>query len=136
MAETALLHESEATLAMLQKLHDMGVRIAMDDFGTGYSSLGYLRTFPFDKIKIDRSFIATLAEGNSSDAIVQAISGLGHALNLSITAEGVETEDQLALVRSGGCTEMQGYLFSRPKAANEIRKLLSEQAEGRSCDAA
>lgn len=137
VTETALLHESEATLAMLQRLHDTGVRIAMDDFGTGYSSLGYLRTFPFNKIKIDRSFIATLAEGNSSDAIVQAISGLGRALNLSITAEGVETEEQLALVRSGGCTEMQGFLFSRPKAASEIKKLFSsEQADERSCNAA
>lgn len=137
VTETALLHDSEATLAMLQKLHDMGIRIAMDDFGTGYSSLGYLRTFPFNKLKIDRSFIATLAEGNSSDAIVQAIGGLGRALNLSITAEGVETQEQLSLVRSGGCTEMQGFLFSRPKSAAEIQKLFPAQQTGeRSCNAA
>jgi diguanylate cyclase (GGDEF)-like protein len=137
VTETALLHDSDATLNMLQRLHDMGVRIVMDDFGTGYSSLGYLRTFPFHKIKIDRSFIATLAEGNSSDSIVQAIGGLGRALKLAITAEGVETQEQLTLVRSGGCTEMQGYLFSRPKSAAEIQMLFPAKEIGEwSCDAA
>ncbi len=93
----------------------------MDDFGTGYSSLRYLRSFPFDKIKIDRSFISGLFEGESSLAIVRAISELGRALDLSITAEGVETEEQLEVIRKEGCTEMQGSLFSKPKPAHEIR---------------
>jgi EAL domain-containing protein (putative c-di-GMP-specific phosphodiesterase class I) len=121
ITESALLSDSEETLAILRKLSGFGVRIAMDDFGTGYSSLRYLRSFPFDKIKIDKSFISGLFDGESSLAIVRAISGLGRALDLSITAEGVETQEQLDVVRSEGCTEMQGFLFSKPKPASELR---------------
>lgn len=125
ITESALLSESEETLAILRKLSSFGVRIAMDDFGTGYSSLSYLRSFPFDKIKIDKSFISGLFDGESSLAIVRAISGLGRALDLSITAEGVETQEQLDVIRTEGCTEMQGFLFSKPKPASELREYFS-----------
>ena len=122
ITESVLLQDSEATLATLRQLHDFGVRIAMDDFGTGYSSLSYLQRFPFDTIKIDRCFIANLSESDDSGlAIVRAISGLGRALGLAITAEGVETQQQLETVRLEGCTEMQGYIFSAAKPAGEIR---------------
>ena len=125
ITESALLSDSEETLAILRKLSAFGVRIAMDDFGTGYSSLRYLRSFPFDKIKIDKSFISGLFDDESSLAIVRAISGLGRALDLSITAEGVETQEQLDVVRNEGCTEMQGFLFSKPKPASELRQYFS-----------
>lgn len=101
----------------------------MDDFGTGYSSLNYLRRFPFDKVKIDRSFITDLTEGNvESRAIVQAVVSLATALKVSTTAEGVETPEQLALVRAAGCTEYQGYLFSEAKSAAEITRMLRSRA--------
>jgi EAL domain-containing protein (putative c-di-GMP-specific phosphodiesterase class I) len=98
----------------------------MDDFGTGYSSLSYLRSFPFDKIKIDRSFVHELASRGDSMAIVRAVTGLGKSLGISTTAEGVETSEQLALLRSEGCTEVQGYLFSVPRPAAEVERMLSE----------
>jgi EAL domain-containing protein (putative c-di-GMP-specific phosphodiesterase class I) len=117
-----VLQSNETTLRRLHQLRDLGVRISMDDFGTGYSSLSYLRSFPFDKIKIDRAFINDIAHG--SDAIVQAIITLANSLNMTTTAEGVETEQQAEALRAMGCIEMQGYLFSRPKAAHEIRQRL------------
>jgi EAL domain-containing protein (putative c-di-GMP-specific phosphodiesterase class I) len=107
------------TLHAIQKL---GIQIALDDFGTGYSSLSYLRSFPFDKIKIDRSFITDINNGTGPIAIVNAITGLAKSLNMVSTAEGVETEQQLEAVKSLGCTEMQGYLFSRALPASEIRQ--------------
>jgi EAL domain-containing protein (putative c-di-GMP-specific phosphodiesterase class I) len=97
----------------------------MDDFGTGYSSLSYLRSFPFDKIKIDRSFVSELASRDDSRAIVRAITGLGKSLGLSTTAEGVETDEQLSLLRLEGCTEVQGYLFSPPRPAGDVESMLS-----------
>jgi len=115
ITESVLLQESEATLATLHKLRDFGVRISMDDFGTGYSSLSYLRSFPFDKIKIDQSFVHELASRGDSMAIVRAVTGLGKSLGISTTAEGVETKEQLALLRLEGCTEVQGYLFGLPR---------------------
>jgi len=96
----------------------------MDDFGTGYSSLNYLRRFPFDKVKIDRSFIKDVAEKDGSWSIVQAVVSIAKSRNIVTTAEGVETQEQLDLLRVLGCTEMQGYLFSRPKPAAEIMQLL------------
>ena len=99
----------------------------MDDFGTGYSSLSYLRSFPFDKIKIDQSFIRELATREDSMAIVRAVTGLGKSLGITTTAEGVETPEQLALLRSEGCMEVQGYLFSPPRPAEEIEALLSKR---------
>ena len=96
----------------------------MDDFGTGYSSLSYLRSFPFDKIKIDRCFVADLADvGADSHAILRAVAGLGISLGITTTAEGVETKEQVERVRQEGCTEMQGYYFSPPRPIEEIRKL-------------
>jgi EAL domain-containing protein (putative c-di-GMP-specific phosphodiesterase class I) len=96
----------------------------MDDFGTGYSSLGYLQRFPFDKIKIDQSFVRALSNRSESHAIIRAVAGLGLSLGISTTAEGVETEDQLKQLKAEGCTEVQGYLFSRPRPASELGPLL------------
>jgi EAL domain-containing protein (putative c-di-GMP-specific phosphodiesterase class I) len=125
ITESALLDNSDATLALAHQISNMGVRIAMDDFGTGYSSLSYLRKLPFDKIKIDRCFVKDLAEGGENAvAIIRAIAALGRALDLTVTAEGVETSDQLEVIRAEGCTEMQGYLFSRPLPYADVRKLL------------
>jgi diguanylate cyclase (GGDEF)-like protein/PAS domain S-box-containing protein len=125
ITESVFLAETEANLAMLHKLRELGVSISMDDFGTGYSSLSYLRSFPFDKIKIDRSFVKDLAQRSDCVAIVRAISGLGRSLNITTTAEGVETVDQLDWLRAEGCNEVQGFLFSAARPASEIATLLS-----------
>jgi diguanylate cyclase (GGDEF)-like protein/PAS domain S-box-containing protein len=125
ITETALLKDDEALLASLHHLRALGVRIAMDDFGTGYSSLKYLRSFPFDKIKIDRSFVKELGIRLDSAAIVRAVAELGRSLAMTTTAEGVETEAQLAHLKHEGCTEVQGYLFSRPCPAGELASLIS-----------
>jgi len=125
ITESVFLAETEANLAILHQLRELGVSISMDDFGTGYSSLSYLRSFPFDKIKIDRSFVKDLAERSDCVAIVRAISGLGRSLNITTTAEGVETIDQLDWLRAEGCNEVQGFLFSAAKPASEIVALLS-----------
>jgi len=109
ITEAVLLQNNEATIATLHQLRNLGVRIAMDDFGTGYSSLSYLRSFPFDKIKIDRSFISDIAENDDSGAIVQAVTSLASRMNMATTAEGVETQGQLDKVQMLGCTEMQGF---------------------------
>lgn len=127
ITESVLLQDSEATLAILRKLRDFGVKISMDDFGTGYSSLSYLRSFPFDKIKIDRSFVHELATRGDSMAIVRAVTGLGKSLGISITAEGVETSEQLALLRLEGCTEAQGYLFNAPQRADAVENMLAAE---------
>jgi diguanylate cyclase (GGDEF)-like protein/PAS domain S-box-containing protein len=127
ITESVLLQDTEATLATLHKFRALGLRISMDDFGTGYSSLSYLRSFPFDKIKIDRSFVSELAVRGDSMAIVRAVTGLGRSLGISTTAEGVETSEQLALLRSEGCDEVQGYLFSAAQPAAEVDKMLSKR---------
>lgn len=124
ITESVLLHENEATFSTLHELRSFGIRISMDDFGTGYSSLSYLRSFPFDKIKIDRSFVKDLAGQNDCAAIIKAIAGLGLGLGIVTTAEGVETREQLEHVRAEGCTEVQGYLFSAPQPANKLREYL------------
>lgn len=124
ITETVLINDTEATLSTLRQLRDLGVHISMDDFGTGYSSLSYLRKFPFDKIKIDRSFIQDMEDRPDSIAIVRAVTGLGNSLGMSTTAEGVETEEQLQRLRDEGCTEAQGYLISTPKPARELDALL------------
>jgi EAL domain-containing protein (putative c-di-GMP-specific phosphodiesterase class I) len=124
ITESLLLTENETTLRALHELRAMGVRISMDDFGTGYSSLSYLRSFPFDKIKIDRSFMADLTTRKDSQAIIQAIIGLGKSLGMTTTTEGVETEEQLALVRQHGATEVQGFLFSPPLTSAALGHLL------------
>ena len=114
ITETAMLHDADGTLAVLQALRDAGVRIVMDDFGTGYSSLGYLRRFPFDKIKIDQCFVRDLVTSADCQAIVRAVTGLGVSLGIVTTAEGVETLAQLERLRAAGCDQVQGYYFSRP----------------------
>ncbi|WP_407175323.1 putative bifunctional diguanylate cyclase/phosphodiesterase [Bradyrhizobium sp. STM 3562] len=124
ITESVFLAETEANLAILHQLRELGVSISMDDFGTGYSSLSYLRSFPFDKIKIDRSFVKDLAKRSDCLAIVRAISGLGRSLNITTTAEGVETVDQLDWLRAEGCNEVQGFLFSAAKPAAEVEQLL------------
>ncbi len=124
ITESVLMQNSEATLATLHRLRELGVKISMDDFGTGYSSLSYLRSFPFDKIKIDRCFISGLATGDDSVAIVLAIAGLAKHLGIATTAEGVETKQQLQQVKALGCSEMQGFLFSAPRRNEEITQLL------------
>jgi len=136
ITEGVLLVEHESTLATLHKLRALGVRIAMDDFGTGYSSLSYLRSFPFDKIKIDGSFVRSLSEEASSLAIIRAVTGLSTSLGMVTTAEGVETQEQLDRVRSEGCDEVQGFLISKPRPASEIAALLASHLGHTPTDAA
>src|SRR5262249_2970884 len=117
VTEAVLLHDNETTLTVLRHLDELGVRIALDDFGTGYSSLSYLRSFPFDKIKIDKSFIHDMTENADAASIVRAVTTLATELQMATTAEGVETGEQLDRLREFGCTEMQGYLYSPPRPA-------------------
>ncbi|HEX9470452.1 MAG TPA: EAL domain-containing protein [Bradyrhizobium sp.] len=129
ITETVLLQHRETTLAVLHQLRSLGIRIAMDDFGTGYSSLTYLQCFPFDKIKIDRSFVKDITENTGSLNIVRAVAALANGMGMTATAEGVETREQLDKITSEGCTEMQGYLFSRPLPAHEIERLFLSRRE-------
>ena len=118
---------SEAVLSTLHQIRDLGVHIALDDFGTGYSSLSYLRKFPFDKIKIDRSFVHDLSDTSESMAIVRAVIGLGFGLGMSTTAEGIETEEQLERLRQEGCIEAQGFLISPPRPASAITAIINSR---------
>jgi diguanylate cyclase (GGDEF)-like protein len=127
ITEAVLIRDDEAALAILHQLRAIGVRIALDDFGTGYSSLSYLQRFPFDKIKIDRCFVNDIAEPDGSSCIVQAVVNIAAARHMTTTAEGVETLQQLELLRALGCAEMQGYLFSPAKPAAEIRQLFNRE---------
>jgi EAL domain-containing protein (putative c-di-GMP-specific phosphodiesterase class I) len=129
ITESVLMQNSDATLATLHQLRELGVSISMDDFGTGYSSLSYLRSFPFDKIKIDRCFISGLAAGDDSVAIVLAIAGLAKNLGMATTAEGVETKQQLQQVKALGCSEMQGFLFSPPRRMEDLMPLFRSRLE-------
>jgi diguanylate cyclase (GGDEF)-like protein len=129
ITESVLLEKSERNIAILNQLRELGVRISMDDFGTGYSSIGYLRSFPFDKIKIDQSFVRDLMVDEGSLAIVRAIAGLGVSFGMTTTAEGVETEEQMRCLNLEGCVEVQGYLYSKPVPANEIVALLQSLSE-------
>ena len=126
ITESVLLAETDANISTLHQLRALGVRISLDDFGTGYSSLSYLRSFPFDKIKIDQSFVRELADRSDSRAIVRAVTGLGTSLGIATTAEGVENEDQLERLRREGCTEVQGFLFSPARPSSEIAQLLRQ----------
>jgi diguanylate cyclase (GGDEF)-like protein len=125
ITESVLLQDGEGTIATLHQLRAAGIRISMDDFGTGYSSLGYLRTFPFDKIKIDRSFIHDMPERGDSLAIVRAVAAISSSLGMTTTAEGVETRDQFEQLRKEGLTEVQGNLFSPPRPATELADLVA-----------
>ena len=133
ITESTLLEDSAATLQTLRELGRLGVRFSMDDFGTGYSSLSYLRSFPFDKIKIDQSFIRDLTDRRDSLAIVRAIVGLGRSLNMVTTAEGVETKEQFDSLRAEGCNEVQGYYLSQPRPAADIPRhaRLTQSCRGR-----
>jgi EAL domain-containing protein (putative c-di-GMP-specific phosphodiesterase class I) len=125
ITESIFLESSEPLIAVLHSLRGLGIRIALDDFGTGYSSLSYLQSFPFDKIKIDRSFIQQLLSRSGSTAIVRAITDLARALGMETTAEGVENSEQLAELRLQGCSSVQGYLFSRPVDAAGVLAALA-----------
>jgi len=116
----------------LLALKDLGIRIAMDDFGTGYSSLSNLRSFPFDKIKIDRSFVRELTLQSDSQSVVRLITALAKTLGMSTTAEGVETEEQFACLQDIGCTQVQGYLFAKPKPVTELLHLQALPARAKS----
>lgn len=124
ITESVLLQDTGDNVAALQNLKHLGVRVSMDDFGTGYSCLGTLRSFPFDKIKIDQSFVRDLEKNPDSAAIIHAVLGLGHSLGMSTCAEGVENAEQLAFLRSEGCTEVQGFFYSKPKPFAEITRVL------------
>jgi EAL domain-containing protein (putative c-di-GMP-specific phosphodiesterase class I) len=130
ITESAFMHNTFANLVTLRSLHGLGVRFAMDDFGTGYSSLGYLMSFPFNKIKIDRSFVRDLPDKDESRAIVRVIGDMARNLNMQLVAEGVETMEQRAQLGVFGCTELQGFLISPPRSATEIRQLLPPLAQG------
>lgn len=130
--ESTLLGNTEPVLRTLWDLKKLGIEIAMDDFGTGYSSLGYLRKFPFDKIKVDRSFVTDMASSNESIAIVRAVVGLATGLGMTTVAEGVETAEQLGSLKAEGCEQAQGYFFSRPRPAPEIRAMFTDASQQRS----
>jgi predicted signal transduction protein with EAL and GGDEF domain len=130
ITEGVLIDNPDEMVKRIEDLHALGVRIALDDFGSGYSNLGYLQRFPLDKLKIDRSFVAALGASANGGVIIQAIVALGRALGLSITVEGVETEQQRVLLRLAGCDEMQGYLFAKPAPAKTIDRLLVQAKSG------
>jgi EAL domain-containing protein (putative c-di-GMP-specific phosphodiesterase class I) len=120
ITETLLLQDTEATLDILNRLQALGVSISLDDFGTGYSSLSYLRRFPFNKIKLDQSFVKGLSDDQESIAIVRAVTAMGRSLGMVTTAEGVETLHQLETLRAEACDELQGYYFSRPVPGEQL----------------
>jgi diguanylate cyclase (GGDEF)-like protein len=128
ITETAVLQDSEATLAAMNQLQHLGVHMSLDDFGTGFSSLSYLRTFPFQKIKIDQSFTRDLGHDPGALAIVRAVSAMGKDLGMRIVVEGVETKEQLDLVRREGCSEVQGYLMGRPMTPEALAALIAPEA--------
>jgi EAL domain-containing protein (putative c-di-GMP-specific phosphodiesterase class I) len=129
ITETVMLQDTAATLATLHKLRALGVTLAMDDFGTGYSSLSYLRRFPFDRIKIDQSFVRDVCSKPDCGAIVRAVTGLSNELGMATTAEGVETREQLEALIDAGCSEVQGYLFSPAVPAEAVPALLQRIAD-------
>jgi diguanylate cyclase (GGDEF)-like protein len=128
MTEGVMIHDPDETLRRLEALRALGVELALDDFGTGYSSLSYLQKFPFQRVKIDRAFVASLGAIGNAGAIIQSIVTLGHALGMSVLAEGIETDEQRVLLRLAGCDELQGFLFARPSPAAVIDGLLARRA--------
>jgi len=130
MTEGVVIHDPDEALRRLEALRALGVNMALDDFGTGYSSLSYLQKFPFQRLKIDRAFVASLGAVGNAGAIIQSIVTLGHALGMSVLAEGVETDQQRVLLRLAGCDELQGFLFARPAPAAAIDALLAQAAGG------
>ncbi len=128
VTETAIMGDRENALVTLNKLKEMGIKIALDDFGTGYSSLNYLQFLPIDMVKIDRSFVKNINENAKNAAITEAIISMSHTLNLTVLAEGIETEEELEFISNIQCDQAQGYLFYKPIPADEIRKLLGESS--------
>jgi EAL domain-containing protein (putative c-di-GMP-specific phosphodiesterase class I) len=126
ITESVLLEKTTKNVTILAKLRELGVRVSLDDFGTGFSSLSYLRSYPFDKIKVDRSFVSDLSKDDRSRMIISAITGLGARFGMSTTAEGVETEEQFEWLRNEGCDEVQGWLFSEPVPAKDVPALLAK----------
>jgi EAL domain-containing protein (putative c-di-GMP-specific phosphodiesterase class I) len=124
ITEGVLIEDFDRGLALLRRLKALGVRISMDDFGSGYSSLSYLQAFPFDKIKVDRAFVMNLGRNHQSAAIVRAVIGLGHGLEMSIVAEGVETQEQLSFLSDEGCDAVQGYFIGRPQPIGQYAALV------------
>jgi EAL domain-containing protein (putative c-di-GMP-specific phosphodiesterase class I) len=124
ITEGVLIGDFSRAVSILRRLKNFGVRIAMDDFGTGYSSLSYLQSFPFDKIKIDQAFVANLTHNPQSAAIIRAVIGLGHGLELPVVAEGVETQEQLAFLASSSCSGIQGFLIGRPKPIEDYAEVV------------
>jgi predicted signal transduction protein with EAL and GGDEF domain len=127
ITEGVLIGDFDRGLALLRRLKALGVRIAMDDFGSGYSSLSYLQSFPFDKIKIDREFVMNLGRNAQSAAIIRAVIGLGHGLDVPIVAEGVETQEQLSFLASESCDQVQGYFIGRPAPIQQYAELIGRE---------
>ncbi len=125
ITESVLMHDAEATVELIGRVRDLGVLFSIDDFGTGYSSLGYLKHFPVDAVKIDRSFVGALTSDSGDATIVSAVIGLAHALNLEVVAEGVETAEQLAALVTLGCDHAQGFLFSPPQPVSDLRRIFA-----------
>ena len=126
VTEGLVIRDVERTFQQLEALRALGIQVLIDDFGVGYSSLSYFQRFPFDKVKIDKSFVDEIVTSRAARAIVQAVVGLGTALDMGVVAEGIETEEQMRLLVASGCTHLQGYLFSRPITADMIGKMLTE----------
>lgn len=129
ITEGVLIGDFDRAIAILRRLKALGVHIAMDDFGTGYSSLSYLQSFPFDKIKIDQSFISNVERNGQSAAIVRAVIGLGRGLNLPVVAEGVETSEQLDFLSREACDQVQGYLIGRPRPITDYLETIGRRAQ-------
>jgi EAL domain-containing protein (putative c-di-GMP-specific phosphodiesterase class I) len=127
VTEGVLIDDTDGVKTRLDALRALGVKLALDDFGAGYSSLAYLQRLPFDKLKIDRGFVAALDKSANAGVIIQAIVALGRALGLGVVIEGVETEEQRVLLRLAGCSEMQGYLFAKPAPREEIDRLIAAE---------
>src|SRR5262249_49280185 len=126
ITERIFMEDNASTLTTLRRIKELGVRISLDDFGTGYSSLSYLRSFPFDKIKVDRSFVSDLKENSDHIVIVQAVVSIARALGMATTAEGVETEEQQKFLTTLGCDEVQGYLYSAPVPIERVPDLIAK----------
>ena len=130
VTEGVLIDNPDEMVKRIEDLRKLGVRIALDDFGSGYSNLGYLQRFPFDKLKIDKSFVSVLGRSSNGGVIIHAMVALGRALGVTVVVEGVETEEQRVLLRLAGCDEMQGYLFAKPAPAPAIDRLLQQLKSG------